>query len=188
MGAGILPTAIYKNKLYFLFGKENCYEKSAPGYSDFGGGTEPGESFLSTALREGTEELTGFLGSKMELKKILEKGTYKIDFIPKEKKYSTYRMHLFYYPYNDFLPFYYNNNQRFLQNHLSPKIIKNTRIFEKAEINWFCIDELKTKRNQFRPFFRELIDDLIQEKENIIQFIQKQSRMKTKTRKRKIPY
>lgn len=186
MGAGILPTAIYKNKLYFLFGKENCYEKMAPGYSDFGGGTEPGESFLSTALREGTEELTGFLGNKQELKKILENGTYKIDFIPKDKKHSTYRMHLFYYPYNDFLPFYYNNNQRFLQNHLSPEIIKNTRIFEKSEINWFSIDELKTKRNLFRPFFRELINDLIREKENIIRFIQKQTRRKT--RKRKIVY
>ena len=183
MGAGILPTAIYQNKLYFLFGKENCYEKTAPGYSDFGGGTESGESFLSTAIREGTEELTGFLGNKSELKNMLKKGTYKRDFIPKEKTHSTYRMHLFYYPYNEFLPLYYNNNQRFLQQHLPEGFIKNTRIFEKAEIRWVSVDELATKRGLFRPFFRELIDGLIREKPNIIQFIQKQRRDKTRKRK-----
>jgi DNA-dependent RNA polymerase auxiliary subunit epsilon len=183
MGAGILPTAIYKKKLYFLFGKENCYEKTAPGYSDFGGGTETGESFLSTAIREGTEELTGFIGNKTEVRKMLQRGTYNIDFIQKEKKHSTYRMHLFYYPYNEFLPFYYNNNQRFLQNNLSAEIIKNTRIFEKAEIKWVCVDELDAIREQFRPFFRELIDDLIREKVRITQFIQKQTRHKTRKQK-----
>jgi hypothetical protein len=36
--AGILPATIRNGKLWFLFGKENKYEKSAPGFSDFGGG------------------------------------------------------------------------------------------------------------------------------------------------------
>jgi hypothetical protein len=36
MGAGILPTTIHNNKLYFLFGKENQYEDSAHVFSDFG--------------------------------------------------------------------------------------------------------------------------------------------------------
>ena len=40
MGAGILPTTIHNDKLYFLFGKENQYEDSAEGFSDFGGGTD----------------------------------------------------------------------------------------------------------------------------------------------------
>jgi hypothetical protein len=40
MGAGILPTTIHNGKLYFLFGKEGKYEDSAPGFSDFGGGTK----------------------------------------------------------------------------------------------------------------------------------------------------
>ena len=53
MGAGILPTTIYKNKLYFLFGKENKYEDSAPGFSDFGGGKDNDETYLQTAIREG---------------------------------------------------------------------------------------------------------------------------------------
>ena len=70
MGAGILPTTIYNGKLYFLFGKENKYADS-PGWSDFGGGTDNNETFRETALREGSEELIGFLGDKHEIKKLL---------------------------------------------------------------------------------------------------------------------
>ena len=78
MGAGILPTAIHNNKLYFLFGKENKYEESAPGFSDFGGGSDNNESYLKTAIREAGEELTGYLGSDDDVRKLLRK-TYVID-------------------------------------------------------------------------------------------------------------
>jgi hypothetical protein len=50
MGAGILPVSIVNNKLHFLFGKESVYDDS-PGYSDFGGGTDPGETPIQTAIR-----------------------------------------------------------------------------------------------------------------------------------------
>ena len=77
MGAGILPTTIYKGKLYFLFGKENKYEQTAPGFSDFGGGTDNNESYLETAIREAGEELTGFLGSDEQIRNMLtQNGTY----------------------------------------------------------------------------------------------------------------
>lgn len=72
MGAGILPTTIHNNKLYFLFGKENKYEDSAPGFSDFGGGTDSNESLFDTAVREAGEELTGFLGNDTDIKKMLK--------------------------------------------------------------------------------------------------------------------
>jgi len=49
-GAGILPIAVYKNKLYFLFGKENKYNDT-PGWCDFGGGMERGETVIETSLR-----------------------------------------------------------------------------------------------------------------------------------------
>ena len=122
MGAVILPTTIYKNKLYFLFGKENKNEKSAPGFSDFGGGTDNNETFLQTAIREGCEELTGFLGSNIDLKKRLKKnGTYKIDYKSELNNKTTYRMHIFPLEYDEKLPFYYNNNQKFIQKHLDNK-------------------------------------------------------------------
>ena len=60
MGAGLLPICIYKNKIYFLFGKEN-YTNDTPGWSDFGGGREKNETDIETASREGAEELNGFL-------------------------------------------------------------------------------------------------------------------------------
>ena len=141
MGAGILPTCIYKNKLYFLFGKEHNY-CDTPGWSDFGGGTDDKETYIQTAIREGGEELTGFLGSDKELSTMLKKhGTFHIDY--KSDGHSIYRMHIFPFEYDEALPHYYNNNQRFLQAHLDPSIIKKTKIFEKAEIRWIPVDDIK---------------------------------------------
>lgn len=184
MGAGILPTAIHQNKLYFLFGKENKYEKSAPGWCDFGGGTEEGETFMDTKIREGTEELTGFLGSEKELKSRIKRGTYNIMFND-----NKYQMSILPLKYDPMLPYYYNNNQRFLQKRLDPKLIKNSRIFEKAEIKWVCIDDIPKMRKQFRHYFREVTDMILREKPKIYSFIkshlrEKQTRrQKPKTRK-----
>jgi len=172
MGAGILPTTIHKNKLYFLFGKENKYEDTAPGFSDFGGGSDDNETYIQTAIREGGEELTGFLGSDSDLKKMLERhGTYNID--NKSGKNKIYRVHLFPMEYDEKLPFYYNNNQRFLQKRLDPEVIKKTKIFEKEEIRWICIDELKDMKSQFRFFFPPIIDKIYHEREQIKKFIMK---------------
>jgi len=167
MGGGILPTTIYKNKLYFLFGKENKYADT-PGFSDFGGGTENNESYLQTAIREGGEELTGFLGSDDELSKMLKKrGTYNIN------NDGDYRMHIFFMKYDEALPHYYNNNQRFLQRRLDPEIIKKTKIFEKAEIRWFCIDELLPRKKEFRSYFQKIVEKIVAQQAKIFKFIQK---------------
>mgnify|MGYP005661278921 FL=1 len=66
VAGSILPMAIHNNKLYFLFGKENPLEKSAKGWSDFGGRLENSETPFSAAIREGSEELTGFLGKSLQ--------------------------------------------------------------------------------------------------------------------------
>lgn len=183
MGAGILPCAIYKGKLYFLFGKENQFEDSAKGFSDFGGGTDGKETFLETAVREGSEELTGFLGTEKELKQMVtKKGTYNVDYN------NTYRTHIFPLEYDDALPFYYNNNQRFLQKRLDPKVYKESKIFEKAEIRWICIDDLRRSRNIFRNFYRNIIDKIVQEKSEIYAFLsskQKKNKNTNKTKKNK---
>ena len=67
-GGGILPVAIKNGQVYFLFGKENELDDT-PGWADFGGGAEDGESSFDTALREGSEEINGFLGSAEQLRK-----------------------------------------------------------------------------------------------------------------------
>jgi 8-oxo-dGTP pyrophosphatase MutT (NUDIX family) len=186
MGAGILPTTIHKNKVYFLFGKENQHEKSAPGFSDFGGGTDNNETFLETAIREGGEELTGFLGNDRDIKKLLKKhGTYNIDYND-PNGHATYRMHIFPYEYDPMLAFYYNNNQQFLQKNLDPEVIKNTKIFEKAEIRWICIDDIKKMRPQFRHYFRNLLDKILEEREQIKKFVENGLKKRTKNKTLKL--
>lgn len=183
MGAGILPTTIHNGKLYFLFGKEGKYEDSAPGFSDFGGGTDDNELFIETAIREAGEEFTGFLGNDTDIRKMLKKHrTYIIDY--KSEGHKTYRMHIFPFQYNEWLPYYYNNNQRFLQKRLDPKILKNSKIFEKAEIRWIAINELKKMRPQFRSYFQNIVDMMLNEKEKIKFFIKKYSKNKKTLKKR----
>ena len=179
MGAGILPTTIHNGKLYFLFGKEGKYEDSAPGFSDFGGGTDNNESFLETAIREAGEEFTGFLGSDNDVRKMLKKsGTYDIDY--KSDGHKTYRMHIFPFEYNHWLPYYYNNNQKFLQKRLPAKVFKTTKIFEKAEIRWISVDELKKMRPQFRSYFQNIVDMMLSQKESIRKFILTCKKKRTK--------
>ena len=62
MGGGILPVSKHNGKLYFLFGKEAFDDSGETGWADFGGGKEPEDnSVFETAVREGAEELNGFL-------------------------------------------------------------------------------------------------------------------------------
>ena len=180
MGAGILPTTIHNKKLYFLFGKENKYEDSAPGFSDFGGGTDNNETYLETAIREAGEELTGFLGNDKDIKKLLKNGTYNIDYTT--GGHNNYRMHIFPFEYNEYLPFYYNNNQRFLQKRLDPEVIKKSKIFEKEEIRWICVDDLKRMRPQFRSYFQNIVDMILEQKEDIEKFMKRRFKNKRMTR------
>lgn len=171
MGASILPTTIINGNLYFLFGKERDIDDT-PGWSDFGGGSEKNETYLSTAIREGGEEITGFLGSDKELKNmLLKKGTFNIDY--NSENHRTYRVHIFPMEYDKYLPHYYNNNQKFLQKRLDPKLIKDTKIFEKAEIRWMSINEILKMRGKFRSFYQNIVDMIIQRKNEIKNFIQK---------------
>ena len=185
MGASILPVTIYNNKIYFLFGKERDIDEN-PGWSDFGGGSEKGENFLTTAIREGSEEITGFLGNKKDIRKLLSKyGTYNIDF--KTDGHSTYRVHIFPMIYDDMLVNYYNNNQKFLQQKLEPSIIRDSKIFEKAEIKWFSFDEIIKDKQKFRSFYQKIIILLLQNKPQIQNFIKtKLSKSKSKIYKSKL--
>ena len=171
MGGSILPVTIHNNKIYFLFGKERDLDEN-PGWSDFGGGTDKGETLFQTAIREGGEEMTGFLGSSADIKKLLNKyGTYNVDY--KSEGYTTYRCHIFPMDYDDKLPFYYNNNQQFLQKRLDQKVIRNTKIFEKTQIKWFSFDEIKKDIKQFRSFYQNIVHLILGNKSAIEGFVNK---------------
>jgi len=149
MGGGILPIAIHNQKLYFLFGRE-VHDKM---WGDFGGGREGKETKFQTAIREGCEELDGFLGCASALKKrVTANLVTQID----TEKLCTY---LFQIGYDENLPFYFNNHHQFINKHLHNKVNKKG-LFEKSQIKWFSIAELKRSRSSFRPFYRKVLDNI----------------------------
>lgn len=180
-GSSILPVAIHNNKLYFLFGKENSLEDSAPGFSDFGGGIESGETPFETAVREGSEELTGFLGTPADIRRHIKKtgGTFAFTHTKSKDSKLNYTVHIVNYPYDPIMPTYYNNNHHFLWDRMNRRFLKSTKLFEKIEIEWFCEDELKKRMREYRPFYREVVETLLQKLHQIREFVNKCSKNKS---------
>jgi protein associated with RNAse G/E len=89
--------------------------------------------------------------------------------------------------YDEKLPFYYNNNQQFLQKRLDQKVIRDTKIFEKTQIKWFAFDELKKDIKQFRSFYQNIIHLILGNKSAIEGFVNKSfKRKRTINRKRRV--
>jgi 8-oxo-dGTP pyrophosphatase MutT (NUDIX family) len=178
VAGSILPVTIHKNKLYFLFGKENPLEDSSKGWSDFGGGVENGETPYKTAMREGGEELSGFLGDGKNVEKIIKKngGIYKLE-------HEGYNVHMFFLEYDENLPKYYNQNHRFLWERMDKQYLNKTKLFEKIEIAWFSVDDLRRKKKSFRGFYQKIVDRFLEDIENITSFIKTKSGKSNKTRK-----
>ena len=178
VAASILPVTIHNGQLYFLFGKENPMEDSAKGFSDFGGRVDPGETLMKTALREGSEELTGFLGNPAQLAKLIKKngGTYKIT-------HNDYHIHIFFLEYDENLPRYYNQNHLFLWNMMDKNVLNDTKLFEKIEIDWFSFTDLTRRKKEFRNFYQEMVEKFIADKENIRKFIEKRTNTRRITEK-----
>ncbi len=174
VAGSLLPVALHKGKLYFLFGKENPMEDSSKGWSDFGGGCETGETPYQTALREGSEELTGFLGDKNQvMSKINTVNRYY------ELIHNDYHVHIFLMDYDERLPVYFNNNHHFLWNKMDKKMLNDSKLFEKIEINWFSEGDLSKRRGEFREFYREIVDK-IKENVGVIKSFLKKSQRKTR--------
>jgi 8-oxo-dGTP pyrophosphatase MutT (NUDIX family) len=152
MGAGILPVAIHQGQLYFLFGQEH----DTRDWSDFGGGQQGSETPLQNAVREACEELNGFLGCKSDLVRLIhQKTVLKVTV----ETYVTYVVHI---PFDQNLPVYFNNHHKFIKTHL-PKQIGTDGLFEKSTIRWFSIPELRRQRKIFRPFYRRVLDAVLQQ-------------------------
>jgi 8-oxo-dGTP pyrophosphatase MutT (NUDIX family) len=173
VAGSILPVTLHNGKLFFLFGKENSMEDSAKGWSDFGGGVEGKETPYQTALREGGEELTGFLGDGKQLAKHIKQhgGVYTLT-------HNKYHVHIFYMNYDENLPKYYNQNHAFLWRRMDPKLLSETKLFEKIEIKWFSLEDMKKHRSIFRNFYQEIVDKFLENEESISQFITKRAHKK----------
>jgi hypothetical protein len=185
VAASILPVTICKNEVYFLFGKENEMEDSAKGFSDFGGRVENDESIIETAMREGSEELCGFLGDPKQLSDLIKKngGTYTITY---GSENQAYHVHIFFMEYDENLPKYFTNNHRFLWNRMDKTTLNDSKFFEKQEIRWFKSRDLKSKMNEFRPFYREIVSLFLKDLSKIKLFIKKKSSKKVGSKNKTI--
>lgn len=150
VGGGVLPVALYKGQLLFLFGEE-CEEHK---WIDFGGGSKPGETLMQNVTRECCEELDGFLGSPNEIKHLIKNN------LLVKLSLETYTSFLVYLPYEANLPFYFNQHHKFIKSHLPHLICKNG-LFEKRQIKWMTIEEIMQKRGHFRHYYREMLDQII---------------------------
>jgi len=134
MGAGVLPVALYRGTLYILLGQE----RSNKLWCDFGGSPHKGEKPLQTAIREGSEELNGFLGEEKEF------GTTVNGNMIISISYETYTSYIFRTTYDKKLPTYFSNVNSFAEDHLQDKIkIHDNGLFEKTQIKWFPLSNFK---------------------------------------------
>ena len=179
VGVSILPVAIHNGKLFFLFGKEKSVEYGIQGFSDFGGGRE-NESTFDGAIREGCEEMTGFYGNEHQLRAKIKKagGTYQINHDDK------YYYHIFLTDYDENLPYYFGNNHHYLYEKMNNGVLKETKLFEKIELKWFSPSDMKRRIHVFRPFYREIVKQILKDLPNISKFLKSKKR-KNKTLKNK---
>lgn len=155
MGAGILPVSVYYGTLFLLFGKE----KNSGLWSDFGGSRKGYyESDFNTAIREGSEELNGLLGTSKHLRNRVSSNLINVYQI---KSYNSY---LFKVNKDNKLPLYFKNIDKFYQYNLPHSCYTQDGLFEKDSIRWFTICELEKEIINFRPFYRTILRDIIKDK------------------------
>lgn len=201
VAGSILPVTIHRGKILFLFGKECDLEDSAKGWSDFGGGCEDcadtdtdavrARKVLHTAVREGAEESTGFLGTPAHIYDTLiranggtssrgrgltnhnktkraampAKQTRRSQGLPASLQSITHNTYtLFFMPmdYDANLPVYYNRFHHLLWSKMDRKVLNETKLFEKSKMAWFSVDQMRKQRHQFRSFYREIVDLILE--------------------------
>jgi len=157
VGSGVIMTALHKNKVYYLFGKEGSMERDKKcHWGELVWGAKTGEDLLDTTTREGAEELNGLFDSKADFEKYILKN--RIDEIAYDKRYT----YLVRADYDAKLPYYFNNNYNFICEYLKGHVRHPTNgLFEKSEIRWFTVDDLKREKHIFRDYFQNIIDIVI---------------------------
>jgi hypothetical protein len=184
-GGGVIPVALHNGQLHFLFGQENDVIKDATknqDWGDFGGSAKPGESEMDTCVREGAEELNGFYGNKRDFRALLSKNQVL------KLTYDTRVTHLMRVDYDERLPFYFNNNYRFIKETANLRSIAahpENGYFEKSHVRWFTLDDLKRERGAFREYFRAFLDMIEYRAPEIRRLMEKRGKRSNKRSDRK---
>ena len=169
MGAGVLPLALYKGTLFLLLGQERHNNL----WSDFGGSTIKGEKPFKTAIREGCEELNGFLGDENELE---EQVTNNLLTSISCDRYTSY---IYKTSYDKKLPNYFANVNRFAELHLKDKIdIEDNGLFEKKQIQWIPLSQFKSEPSrseksniQLREHYKPILRSILKNEEFIMRLM-----------------
>ena len=83
-------------------------------------------------------------------------------------------MFLFFFPYDDKLPYYFNNSMSFFENFLPSEEIEKKTCFEKSFIKWMTLNEMIKNKSKFRFFIRKHIHTIKEKKNEIEKFIKSQ--------------
>ena len=153
MGAGILPVSVYKNNLYLLFSREHTLYKGRYEWRDFGGTPENNETNMQTAIREGWEESSGFLGSKNNIKNLI-----KNNLITKVSS-GGYTVYLVLIEYDKELPRKFRKHFMNMYKKDKSKICKNG-FYEKDKLKWIKITDLKKNMGLFRNWYKKLVNKI----------------------------
>jgi 8-oxo-dGTP pyrophosphatase MutT (NUDIX family) len=165
MGAGVLPVALYKGTLFLLLGQE----RSNNLWCDFGGSPHRGEKPYKTAIREGSEELNGFLGDENDFE------TYVSNNFILSITFDRYTSYIFRTIYDKKLPQYFTNVNNFAELHLKDKIdTQHNGLFEKKQIQWFPLSKFKegNSRSMFREHYKPLLESVLKNELFIIKYIE----------------
>lgn len=175
-------------------------EDSARGWSDFGGGCETcvkTDSFrtktrkvFDTAIREGVEETTGFLGTQESIRKQLIRANKSKLSDYMSLTHDTYTVYFMPMEYDARLPQYYNDNHKLLWNTMDRRTLNRTKLFEKIKIGWFSEEDMVARREEFRGFYREIVDRILdkvkKEHTSFVSFVRRGCTRRAKTRRVKI--
>ena len=156
MGGGILPAAIHKGKLYFLFSREYIHSKDDGGmWSDFGGSKDHNETYDQTAFREGWEESSGILGTKTDIKNLMKYKTLKTITI------RGYRVYIVLINYNKNLPKQFRKKFLNIEKNNPELIHKKNGLYEKDMLKWIEYSKLRSHYKYFRIWYRSIIKEIL---------------------------
>jgi len=152
--SGILPVALHNNSFHFLFSREfRKGNKKIIDWRDFGGTPENNETPKETAIREGWEESSGFLGDENDIKNLIEK---KLVCTVKSNKYTVYVVEI---PYDTSLPSRFKSHFDKMAAKDPSKLVKDG-FYEKDKLLWIKLENIKNHMNKFQPWYKTIVRKL----------------------------
>jgi hypothetical protein len=66
---------------------------------------------------------------------------------------------------------------------MDKEMLNNSKLFEKQEIRWFSIEDMKKQKDEFRPFYYAIVKKILSRISAVRKFILAKSKMRSSLRK-----